>query len=97
MSKRPTKDHNVKSRAQIITECAVELVIIQAERKILNERSGDIRTRLKDSLIHVPSFMAAMRIKEMDGDEARDAHLDGLRESFEALGIGAQLSLFDKD
>ena len=68
---------------------------IQADRKVLNEQAGDIRTRLKDSSIHVPSFMAALSIKEMGDDEARDAYLDGLRESFEALGVGAQLSMFD--
>ena len=95
MSERPTKDHNVQSRNAIITECAAAMAIIQADRKALNDRAGDIRTRLKDSLIHVPSFMAAMRIKEMGDDEARDAYLDGLRESFEALGIGGQLSMFD--
>ena len=68
---------------------------LQGERKELNEQAGDIRTRLKDSSIHVPSFMAAMRIKEMGDDEAREAYLEGLRESFEALGVGGQLSMFD--
>ena len=67
---------------------------LQGERKELNEQAGDIRTRLKDSLIHVPSFMAALRIEDMSDDEARDAYLEGLRESFEALGVGGQLSMF---
>ena len=95
MSDQPTKDHNVKSRNALITECAAEMTRIQADRKVLNEQAGDIRTRLKDSSIHVSSFMAALQIKAMGDDEARDAYLDGLRESFEALGVGAQLSMFD--
>ena len=95
MSDRPTKDHNTKSRNKIITECAVEMTRIQTQRQALNEQAGDIRTRLRDSSIHVSSFMAALSIKEMGDDEARDAYLDGLSEAFEALGIGDQLTMFD--
>ena len=54
-----------------------------------------MRNAVEDSSIDVPSFMAALRIKEMDDDEARNVYLDGLREAFEALGVGAQLSMFD--
>ena len=95
MSSRPSKDHNVKSRNNIIAECAAEMTRIQNERTALNDLAGEIRTRLKDSSIDVPSFMAALRIREMGDDEARTAYLDGLRESFEALGVGAQSSMFD--
>ena len=33
MSEHPTKDHNVKERNKIISECAAEMVRIQTERK----------------------------------------------------------------
>lgn len=95
MSESPTKDHNVKARNEIIFECATEMTLIQTKRGELNDRAGNIRTRLKDSSIDVASFMAALRIANMADAEVRDAYLDGLREAFEALGVGAQLSMFD--
>ena len=91
MSDHPTQDHNVKSRAVIMTECATEMRRIKTERKELNEQAGDIRKRLRDVDINVKAWEAALRISDMDDVEARDAYMDGLREAFEALGVGQQM------
>lgn len=83
--------HSAKDRSVIIQECAASMRRIQDERATLNEDAGGIRQRLKDAGIDVKSFMAALRLSDMEDAEARDTFLDGLRESAAALGIGETL------
>ena len=91
MSDHPIQSHSLKSRTNIQQECATEMRRIKATRKELNEQAGDIRKRLRDVDINVKAWEAALRISDMEDVEARDAYMDGLRESFEALGVGQQM------
>ena len=85
--------HNVANLTKVIKECAGEMIKIKRERGDLNERAGDIRTRLKDAGVQTAAFDFALRIQDME-QEARDDYLDSLQVNFEALGIGGQLSMF---
>lgn len=88
-------EHNGKDRAIIIQECAMSMRRIQEERATLNEDAGGIRQRLKDANIDVKSFMASLRLADMEDAAARDTFMDGLREACAALGIGEQLNWLD--
>jgi uncharacterized protein (UPF0335 family) len=83
------------ARAKVIQGCAEEMRRIQATRAELNEAAGDIRQKLKDCGIDVKSWMAALRIVDMDEDAARDTYLDGFREAYEALAGGGQMDWID--
>ena len=63
---------------------------IKEERKGLNERAGDIRTRLKESGIQTKAFDFAVRCYEME-QEARENYMDSLSLVFDTLEIGQQL------
>lgn len=88
-----TKGHNVKELYKVIRECAQEMNVIRRERQALNERAGDIRKRVKDHGIQTGSFDFAVKQAERE-PEARASYLDGIRLSFEALGIGGQGDMF---
>ncbi len=90
----PAPEHNSKERGKIIAECAVEMRSIIKVRKQCNDDAGDIRERLRDNGINVPSFQAALRLAEMEDGAARDTYIDGLKEAFTALGIGQQSEMF---
>lgn len=92
----PSIEHNSKERAKIISECGTQMKSIMSQRKDLNEEASEIRERLRDNGIDVKSFMAALRLSEMDDTNARDNYLDGLKESFRALGMGGQLDWVDQ-
>jgi hypothetical protein len=85
--------HNIANLNEVIRECAGEMLQIKRERGDLNERAGDIRTRLKDAGVQTAAFDFALRVKDME-QEARDSYLDSLQVNFDALGIGGQLSMF---
>lgn len=89
----PGPQHNMDARKVIIQECASGMREINTERADLNERAGDIRTRLRDAGIDVKSFMVALKLEDMAKDD-RETYLDNLREHMAALGIGEQGSLF---
>lgn len=90
----PTKGHNVADRTKVMSECAHRMREIQKQRQSLNEDAGGVRERLKDNGIDVKSFMAALRLADMEDTSARDTYIDGLREAMEVLGVGTQLDMF---
>ena len=85
--------HNIANLNKVIKECAGEMLQIKRERGDLNERAGDIRTRLKEAGVQTAAFDFALRVQDME-QEARDSYLDSLQVNFDALGIGGQLSMF---
>jgi uncharacterized protein (UPF0335 family) len=85
--------HNVADLKKLIRECASQMVEIKTERQELNERAGDIRTRLREAGVQTKAFDFAVKLQEME-QEARDEYIDNLRVSFDALGMGAQAELF---
>jgi len=85
--------HNVGDLKKIICECAQQMGEIKAERAELNERAGDIRTRLRDAGVQNKAFDFACKVAEME-EEARADYLDSLRINFDALGVGAQSEMF---
>lgn len=87
-------NHNAADRSKVMTECATEMRRIKDSRSELNKQAGDIRQRLRDNGIDVKSWEAALRLADMEDDGARDTYLDGLREAFQALGVGAQAAMF---
>lgn len=89
--------HNAGMRKDIMRDCAQSMRRIIAQRKELNEEAGDIRKRLRDCDINVKAWEAALRLSDMDDDEARNSYLDGLREAFEAIGTGQMVSMFSDE
>jgi hypothetical protein len=89
----PTIGHNVADLHKLIRNAASEMTQIKKERAALNERAGDIRTKLKESGVQVKAFEFALRLYEQE-PEARNEYLDNLRINFEALSIGAQSEMF---
>lgn len=85
--------HNIANLNKVIKECAVEMLQIKRERGGLNERAGDIRTRLKDAGVQTAAFDFALRVQDME-QEARDSYLESLHINFDALGIGMQGDMF---
>ena len=85
--------HNIANLNKVIKECAGEMIQIKRERGGLNERAGDIRTRLKEAGVQTAAFDFALRVQDME-QEARDSYLESLRVNFEALGIGGQGDMF---
>ena len=83
-------EFKANDRAKVIRDCAKAFRAINAQRQSLNEEAADIRERLKDCGIDVPSFQAALRISDKE-TEARDTFLGGLQESLDAMGLGGQL------
>lgn len=88
--------HNIASRAAILQECARGFRDIRAKRAALNEEGGEIRKRLRDAGLNVEGLMFALAVEAREQDD-RDVYLDAVRESFAALGIGEQGSLFVDD
>lgn len=83
------KVHNAAAREDIQRECRAGFRGIMAKRAELNEEAGELRKRLRDAGINVEGFMFALKVGEREQDD-RDAFMDGLRESFQAMGIGEQ-------
>jgi hypothetical protein len=90
------KTHNVDELKKIRRECAAGMREIIEQRKDLNEQAGDIRERLRDNGIDVKSFMAGLRLVDMEDVAARDNYIDGLRLTFEALGQGEMADMVDE-
>ena len=81
--------HNIANLEVVIKECAAAMLMIKRERGGLNERAGDIRTRLKEAGVQTAAFDFALRVQDME-QEARSSYLESLRVNFDALGIGSQ-------
>lgn len=92
-SESANKEHNVGDLKKLISDCTREMNGIDDERSELNERAGDIRTKLRDSGIQVEAFNFSRKLHKMD-TEARDEYLDSLRLNMEGMGIGGQGTLF---
>jgi hypothetical protein len=92
----PPTDHNAKSRAETIQHCCREITNLEAERSSISEQVREIKQiRIKGELgMKIGDFNAALRLYALEGDD-RDQFFDRLRETFEALGVGAQLDFID--
>lgn len=86
---------NSAERAKIIQECAQAMRGIHSQRKDLNEEAGEIRERIKNLGMPVKAWEATLRVVDMDDEAARDAFMDGMRESFQALKPGQSVDFLD--
>lgn len=84
--------HNAASRKQIIQEVCKDIAALEADRKQIAEEIRTIKQkRIKGDLdMKVADFNAAYRLYQLDSDD-QATFLDTLRETFQALGKGAQL------
>ena len=86
---------NSASRAGIIKKTIRKINTLEAERKAVGAQITEIKQRVieGDLGMKISDFNAVLRLYSLeDGDRA--TYLDALRETFEALGIGGQLSMF---
>jgi hypothetical protein len=85
--------HNSKARAKVIRSACKELASLEAQRDEINSSMRGIRqTKIKGDLgMKLADFNAAYRLYKLE-DDARSTFFDALRETFEALGVGSQLS-----
>ncbi len=88
----PAQISNSAARADTIRDAIRELASLEAERKSISEQIREIKQiKIKGELgLKIGDFNAAMRLYGLEGD-ARDTFFDTLRETFSALGVGAQL------
>jgi ribosome modulation factor len=84
------KEHNAGERAKIMREAAAEIIRLKAQKASIQEQIAEQRGRIKSLDIKAIDFNVAMRLMELEAED-RDKSLDGLREAFEALGVGQQL------
>jgi len=85
-----TAGHNSEARAATIRDVARRIVQLKGERKAIAEQITEARGEIKGLDIKMADFNVALRLYELEVED-RDAALDGLHESFAALGIGGQL------
>lgn len=84
---------SLTDKKRIIADAAREIVSLELERKGVGERISDVRGRIKSAGILQADFNAVLRLWKLEGDD-RATSLDAIRICFEAMGIGAQGSLF---
>lgn len=84
--------HDAKARKKIILETIKGAAEIEAKVAALNEQKRElIQSNIKGKLgMKIADFAAARRVYSLE-QEDRDQFFDTLRETFEALGVGAQL------
>lgn len=82
-------------RAKIIREVCEELDNLDAERKAIGAQMREIQQkRIKGDLgMKIADFAAARRLATLEDDD-RSTYIDAVRETFAALGVGAQGSFF---
>lgn len=92
----PPRTHNAGERAEIIRNACREITSLEAERQTIGEQIREIKqARIKGDLnMKIGDFNAALRLYKLEGED-RDQFFDSLRETFEALGVGAQLDFVD--
>lgn len=84
---------SLTDKKRIIAEAASEIIALELERKGVGERISEVRGRLKSAGILQADFNAALRLFKLEGDE-RGSSITAIQICFEALGIGAQGTLF---
>src|SRR5690606_2806344 len=84
--------HNAQARKKIIRDVCRELVRLEAQRKEISEKISELKnTKIKGDLgMKIADFAMAYRLYQLEGED-RDKLFDTLRETFSALGVGAQL------
>jgi len=102
--KEPKREANAQERAaqhiggerkKIMRECHKTMNEIEAARKALSERAGEVRLRFKNGGMNFDSFMAARKLVNMADTVARDDYIDGLQEGLNNLGVPTQLDFVD--
>ena len=83
---------NVAARKDTIRDVCKKLQALESQRKDISEEIASLKqTKIKGDLgMKIGDFNTAYRLYQLEGDD-RDQLLDTLRETFEALGVGAQL------
>ena len=84
---------SLTDKMRIIREVDDEVTALEAIRKKTGEDITAARGRLKSAGILQADFNVARRIRKLEGDE-RSTSIDTIRICCEALGIGAQGTLF---
>lgn len=88
--------HNAQARKKIIRDVCRELVQLEGKRKEIGEKISELKnTKIKGDLgMKIADFAMAYRLYQLEGED-RDKLFDTLRETFQALGVGAQLDWID--
>lgn len=96
METQPTAGHNSEARAEMIRNACRDLANMEAERQAIGKRISELKQKtVKGSLgMKISDFNMAYRLYGLEDDD-RDQFIDTLRETFTALGIGAQLDWVD--
>ena len=87
------KGHNSSpARASAIREACRKITALQDKRATINAEISEIKNAdIKGALgMKIGDFSVALRLHQLEGAD-RDQLLDTVRETFEALGVGAQL------
>lgn len=87
----PPPEHNSHVRQKIMREVAREIVRLKSEMAPIQAEITEQRGRIKSLGIKAKVFNIALSMAELEDAAERDADMDALRESFEALKIGGQL------
>lgn len=93
-SDTPGKGHNSDKLKQVIVQCAVEMVDVDAVRKDQNRIASDIRQVLDDHGIDKEAFKEAYAYRKKKHHE-RDGFDESSDLCHEALGDPKQKDLFD--
>jgi len=99
MAKVLKADHgrNSVDIEQLIRTCCDDMSPIMAARENLNKDAADVRQRLKDAGVHIPTFDLALRIHRMEDKAAQLSYQEGLSIAFKALGLGETGQMFAAD
>ncbi|GEM_PF-3322121 len=89
----PNTQHNVQARKDIMRECKQVADDVDKVRLDQNKIMAGVRERLREAGISVEAFNYARKVANRDSDD-RDAYLENVRESLQALGVGMQGTFF---
>lgn len=89
-----TPGHNMSNIKQTIASAAAECDSLDSQIKQLQEDKREVRATVKALGVTMREFDMARRYTRFDDDEKRAEAIDWLKVCFEALGVGAQGSLF---
>lgn len=86
---------NTPARADIINKAIRDINGLEAERKAIGADIREIKQKIikGDLTMKIADFNAALRLYQLE-DDARAEFFDTLHETFNALGLGEQLSMF---
>lgn len=94
---QPQELSNSAARADTIRSACREITELEAERKSIGKEISSIKQKkVKGDLgMKIADFNVALRLYGLEAED-RDEFFDSLRETFGALGVGAQLDWIDE-